>query len=47
MILWQVVERTGWTYEQVGELTFLQLEATLRQMTAQPVRYVMVVEPKR
>lgn len=42
-----MVERTGWTYAEVGDLTFLQLEATLRQMAEHPARYVMVVEPKR
>jgi hypothetical protein len=36
----------GWTYAEIGEMTYLQLEATLRLMAAHPVRYMMMVEPK-
>ncbi len=43
-ILWQVAERMGWTWGELGEMTFVQLAATLRQMSEHPARYVTLVE---
>jgi len=45
-VFFRLSDRFGWTTEEIGELTFFQLNAYLQHIGKQPLKWVQMMEAK-